>query len=110
MSESPRATFLRHLTMFDVSLITMGPSSDRVSFETRASSLHGRSSSSTSLGCGKLSGVALLVGAGVFAHPTAAADRSFVPFGTATSALAAFGVAMIPVFFAYNGFLSATLP
>lgn len=60
------------------------------------------------LAVAKLSGVALLVGAGVFAHPTAAADRSFVPFGTATSALAAFGVAMIPVFFAYNGFLSAT--
>ena len=56
----------------------------------------------------KLCGIAMLVGVGIFAHPAAAAAQTFVGFGSNGGALAAFGIAMIPVFFAYNGFVSPT--
>lgn len=56
----------------------------------------------------KLAGIAMLLGVGIFAHPATGADRSFVPFPTPGSGLAAFGIALIPVFFAYNGFVNPT--
>ncbi len=60
------------------------------------------------LAIAKVAGIAMLVGIGFFAHPAASHAQTSVPFPTSTSALGAFGLAMVPVFFAYNGFLSAT--
>ncbi len=50
----------------------------------------------------------MLVAAVAFAHPPAAASTVFVPFSSDSKAVAGFGLALIPVFFAYTGFVSPT--
>jgi basic amino acid/polyamine antiporter, APA family len=56
----------------------------------------------------KVGAIAILVVAGLFAHPAANAAAALPGFDSNASLLAAFGVAMLPVLFAYNGFQGAT--
>jgi basic amino acid/polyamine antiporter, APA family len=49
-----------------------------------------------------------LIAAGLFAHPAAGATATLPGFGTSTALLGAFGLAMLPVLFSYNGFQGAT--
>ncbi len=60
------------------------------------------------LALSKVAGIGTLIAVGLFARPAGAAAQAFAPFGNSASALGAFGVAMVPVFFAYNGFFSST--
>jgi basic amino acid/polyamine antiporter, APA family len=56
----------------------------------------------------KVSAIAGLVLAGLFAHPAAAVAAPVHPFSNPTTMLGALGVAMLPVLFAYNGFQAST--
>jgi basic amino acid/polyamine antiporter, APA family len=56
----------------------------------------------------KVAAIAGLIAAGLFAHPAAGAAMTLPGFSTNTALLGAFGVAMLPVLFAYNGFQGAT--
>ena len=56
----------------------------------------------------KVAAIAGLIGAGLFAHPTAGAAAALPGFDSNTALLGAFGLAMLPVLFAYNGFQGAT--
>ncbi len=56
----------------------------------------------------KVTAIVGLIGAGLFAHPAAGAVMTLPGFSTNTALLGAFGVAMLPVLFAYNGFQGAT--
>ncbi len=56
----------------------------------------------------KVSAIGLLIVAGLFAHPHAVAALPPAPFATTGALLGAFGVAMLPVLFAYNGFQSTS--
>lgn len=57
----------------------------------------------------KVFGIAGVIVAGlIVAHPIAAAAPALAPFKSNLDALVAFGVAMLPVLFAYNGFQNAT--
>ena len=56
----------------------------------------------------KVAAIACLVFAGLFAHPAAGAAAVLPGFTSTTTLLGAFGIAMIPVLFAYNGFQGAT--
>jgi APA family basic amino acid/polyamine antiporter len=69
-----------------------------------------RSGSSTQNGLMflKLAGVGAIIVAGVVAHPSTVARPALPPFASGIDVLAAFGVAMIPVLFAYNGVLGAS--
>ena len=49
-----------------------------------------------------------LIIAGLIAHPAATAAAALPGFGSTSVTLAAFGIAMLPVFFAYNGYQNAT--
>lgn len=56
----------------------------------------------------KVLAIAGVIVAGLFAHPLAAAAGSAPAFATPAALATAFGVAMIPVLFAYNGFQSVS--
>jgi APA family basic amino acid/polyamine antiporter len=56
----------------------------------------------------KIAAIAGLIGAGFFAHPSAAAAASAPAFGSTFDALGAMGVAMIPVLFAYSGWQTSS--
>ncbi|HUA08383.1 MAG TPA: amino acid permease [Candidatus Acidoferrales bacterium] len=56
----------------------------------------------------KVVAIAGLIGAGLFAHPAAGASATLPGFDSNAALLGAFGFAMIPVLFAYNGFQGAT--
>jgi APA family basic amino acid/polyamine antiporter len=53
----------------------------------------------------KIGAIVLLIGAGLFAHPVAAAS---LPASAQSNALAAMGVALIPVLFAYSGWQTSS--
>jgi APA family basic amino acid/polyamine antiporter len=56
----------------------------------------------------KVLAIAGVIVAGFVAHPLAVAAQAGAPFAQSAPMLAAFGVAMIPVLFAYNGFQSVS--
>ena len=56
----------------------------------------------------KVAAIVGLIAAGLFAHPAAGAAMTLPGFSTNAALLGAFGVAMLPVLFAYNGFQGAT--
>jgi basic amino acid/polyamine antiporter, APA family len=56
----------------------------------------------------KVAAIAGLIGAGLLAHPAAGAAATLPGFDSSTALLGAFGIAMLPVLFAYNGFQGAT--
>ncbi|MGC2131477.1 MAG: amino acid permease [Candidatus Aquilonibacter sp.] len=56
----------------------------------------------------KVAAIGGLIAAGLFAHPAAGAATMLPGFSSNTALLGAFGVAMLPVLFAYNGFQGAT--
>ena len=56
----------------------------------------------------KVAAIAGLIAAGLFAHPAAGASAALPGFNSNVTMLAAFGFAMLPVLFAYNGFQGAT--
>jgi len=56
----------------------------------------------------KVVAIAGLIAAGLFAHPAAGASATLPGFDSTGTALGAFGLAMLPVLFAYNGFQGAT--
>ncbi|HEX8805534.1 MAG TPA: amino acid permease [Candidatus Aquilonibacter sp.] len=56
----------------------------------------------------KVVAIAGLIVAGLFAHPAAGAAATLPGFDTTVALLGAFGLAMLPVLFAYNGFQGAT--
>jgi APA family basic amino acid/polyamine antiporter len=56
----------------------------------------------------KVTAILGLIAAGLFAHPTAGAAATLPGFGSNAALFGAFGVAMLPVLFAYNGFQGAT--
>ena len=93
--------------------LTIAPSivaSTAIAFFTIVNCLGVRQGGTTQnvLSIAKVAGIAMLVAIGLFARPAATLAQTAVAFPTFSSALGAFGVAMVPVFFAYNGFLSAT--
>jgi basic amino acid/polyamine antiporter, APA family len=56
----------------------------------------------------KVAAIAGLIVAGLFAHPSAGAAATLPGFDSNATLLGAFGLAMLPVLFAYNGFQGAT--
>jgi basic amino acid/polyamine antiporter, APA family len=56
----------------------------------------------------KVAAIAGLIVAGLFAHPAAGAAMRVPGFNSTGALLGAFGLAMLPVLFAYNGFQGAT--
>jgi basic amino acid/polyamine antiporter, APA family len=56
----------------------------------------------------KVAAIAALIVAGLFAHPAAGAAATLPGFGSNAGLLGAFGLAMLPVLFSYNGFQGAT--
>jgi len=56
----------------------------------------------------KVAAIVGLIAAGLFAHPAAGAAMTLPGFDSNTALVGAFGVAMLPVLFAYNGFQGAT--
>ncbi|MGD0968046.1 MAG: amino acid permease [Candidatus Aquilonibacter sp.] len=56
----------------------------------------------------KVAAIAGLIGAGLLAHPAAGASATLPGFTSSAMLFGAFGVAMLPVLFAYNGFQGAT--
>ncbi len=56
----------------------------------------------------KVAAIAGLIVAGLFAHPGAVASATLPGFDSTGTLLGAFGLAMLPVLFAYNGFQGAT--
>ena len=56
----------------------------------------------------KVAAIAGLILAGLFAHPAVGATAALPGFDSNTALLGAFGLAMLPVLFAYNGFQGAT--
>jgi APA family basic amino acid/polyamine antiporter len=56
----------------------------------------------------KVAAIVGLIAAGLFAHQAAGAAMTLPGFSTNAALLGAFGVAMLPVLFAYNGFQGAT--
>ncbi len=60
------------------------------------------------LAIAKGAGIAVVIVVGLAVFPGGAASQSYVPLHGGTSVPAALGIAMVPVFFAYNGFLSST--
>ena len=52
----------------------------------------------------KLGAIGALIAAGFFAHPLGSALNAATPFATSGAAFGAFGVALIPVLYAYTGF------
>lgn len=56
----------------------------------------------------KVTAIAELIAAGLFAHPAAGAAATLPGFPSGASLIGAFGVAMLPVLFAYNGFQGAS--
>jgi basic amino acid/polyamine antiporter, APA family len=56
----------------------------------------------------KVAAIAGLILAGLFAHPAAVAAATLPGFNNTGALLGAFGLAMLPVLFAYNGFQGAT--
>ncbi|HTU70254.1 MAG TPA: amino acid permease [Candidatus Baltobacteraceae bacterium] len=56
----------------------------------------------------KVAAIAALIAAGLFAHPSAGVAATLPGFASNGALLGAFGIAMIPVLFAYNGFQGAS--
>ncbi len=56
----------------------------------------------------KVAAIVGLIGAGLFAHPAAGAAMTLPGFDSGAALVGAFGIAMLPVLFAYNGFQGAT--
>ncbi|HTZ56422.1 MAG TPA: amino acid permease [Candidatus Acidoferrum sp.] len=56
----------------------------------------------------KVAAIAGLIVAGLLAHPAAGAGATLSGFASTGTLLGAFGLAMLPVLFAYNGFQGAT--
>lgn len=56
----------------------------------------------------KVAAIAGLIVAGLIAHPSAGATATLPGFDSTGTLLGAFGLAMLPVLFAYNGFQGAT--
>ncbi len=56
----------------------------------------------------KIGAIAALIGAGLFAHPSASAAVPAMGFSTTSDLLTAMGVAMIPVLFSYSGWQTSS--
>ena len=56
----------------------------------------------------KVTAIVGLIAAGLFTHPAAGAAATLPGFDSSTALVGAFGIAMLPVLFSYNGFQGAT--